>query len=127
MAENKYVVPQIPGFDSRGARVLQDFADMMNLLMTENRRLNDQVSSLEKIMAQKQTVVRGLIPLAAFAGGTPGFIRVSEDGVIISYAPPSGQSPGAHTIILAAITGLGTQGSITWDDNGLITSWVDPT
>lgn len=40
-----------------------------------------------------------------------------------------GKFPGvtAHTITLAALTGGGTQGSITWDANGVIAGFVDPT
>lgn len=37
------------------------------------------------------------------------------------------QGSGPHTIILANLSGGGTTGSITWDANGRITSWVDPT
>lgn len=40
-----------------------------------------------------------------------------------------GKFPGvtAHTITLAALTVGGTQGSITWDANGVVTGFVDPT
>jgi hypothetical protein len=34
---------------------------------------------------------------------------------------------GAHTITLAALTGGGTQGSISWNADGTITAFVDPT
>lgn len=33
----------------------------------------------------------------------------------------------AHTITLAALTGGGTQGSITWNADGTITAFTDPT
>lgn len=36
-------------------------------------------------------------------------------------------SPGTHTIILAKITGGGANGSITWNADGTITAFVDPT
>lgn len=34
---------------------------------------------------------------------------------------------GAHTITLAALTGGGTQGSITWNADGTVSAFVDPT
>lgn len=34
---------------------------------------------------------------------------------------------GAHTITLAALTGGGTQGSISWNADGTVTAFVDPT
>jgi hypothetical protein len=37
------------------------------------------------------------------------------------------QAPGAHTITLAKITGLGTDGSLIWNAQGVITGFVDPT
>lgn len=35
-------------------------------------------------------------------------------------------APGAHTITLAALTGGGAQGSITWNADGVVTAYVDP-
>lgn len=37
------------------------------------------------------------------------------------------QAPGAHTIPLAKLTALGTNGSLTWNAQGVITGYVDPT
>lgn len=37
------------------------------------------------------------------------------------------QAPGAHTITLAKITGAGANGSLTWNSEGVITGYVDPT
>ena len=36
-------------------------------------------------------------------------------------------SPGAHTMVLAKLSVSGTTGSLTWNDKGMITKYVDPT
>lgn len=36
-------------------------------------------------------------------------------------------TPGAHTITLLKLTGGGTDGSITWNADGVVTNYVDPT
>jgi hypothetical protein len=95
--------------------------------MSENIRLATELQDFLSDKASKQNRLQGIINLAPLSGGQLGFIKVDKEGLIVSYGSPTGTPPGSHTIVLAAITGLGTQGSITWDNNGLIRSWVDPT
>ena len=60
----------------------------------------------------------------------------SDNGVINVDSPTTAraaldaaqaESPGAHTIPLAKITGGGADGSITWSADGVVSAFVDPT
>jgi len=59
-------------------------------------------------------------------GGT-GFSSLSTSDLRNNLNVPERITVTAHTITLAKITGGGTDGSITWNADGLITAYVDPT
>lgn len=54
-----------------------------------------------------------------------GTVNVSNPSALRTAIGVAGVT--AHTIVLAKITPTGTDGSITWDANGWITGYVDPT
>lgn len=62
------------------------------------------------------------VPLGS--GGT-GQVTAAAALAALNGVPKVGVT--AHTITLAALTTLGTRGSITWNSDGLITGFVDPT
>jgi len=65
----------------------------------------------------------GTLPIAR--GGT-GAVTAANARTNLGAA--QAQAPGGpHTITLAALTGGGTQGSITFNAQGVITAFVDPT
>lgn len=63
-------------------------------------------------------------PLSVGQGGTGAN---SAGGARTSLGAAAAGTPGAHTITLAKITGGGTDGSITWNADGVITAFVNPT
>lgn len=84
--ENKYVVPQIPGLDSRGIRVLQDFADRLNFLTGEVERSRQNLESRFNGKVDKKGAVPGVVTFPYQNGD--GLIRVNQDGLITSYISP---------------------------------------
>ena len=54
------------------------------------------------------------------SGGGPPFYRA----IAITDLP---NVVAAHTITLAKLTALGTNGSISWNTKGLVIGWTDPT
>lgn len=59
-------------------------------------------------------------------GGT-GFNAISTSNLRDQLSVPTKITVAATTIILAKITGGGVNGSITWNADGLVTAYVDPT
>jgi hypothetical protein len=96
MAENKYVVPQIPGFDPRGARVLQDFADRLNFLSIELDTFQKSIEPRLASKLQKRTVVPGIITFPYLNGD--GLIRIDDNGLVTSYMTPG--SPASYQSLL---------------------------
>lgn len=109
--ENKYVVPNIPGFDPRGARVLQDFADRLNYLLGEVNRLSQRPEA-NSILARGGSP--GMVQLPG--SGAPGYIRVGTGGLIESYAgspniSSNGQIIGVPYAIASESTQVPTSGA----------------
>ncbi len=66
--------------------------------------------------------VSGILPVAN--GGTNAATAAAARA---NLSAAQIQAPGAHTIVLAKITGGGANGSLTWNSEGVITGFVDPT
>lgn len=81
---NKYVLGAMPGTDPQTGRVIQDLVDQLNYLNDEVGRLRTLVVDSVKVKAKKESPVAGIITLPGVGGD--GFIRVNEDGVIVSYS-----------------------------------------
>lgn len=88
-----------------------------NTLGTANA-LDLTVAQMNAILPVFTSTLNGLAPLSG--GGTANFLRA--DG---SWAPPT-TSGASGSVTLAALSGLGTTGSLTFV-NGLITAFVAPT
>lgn len=84
--ENRYVVPQIPGFDPRGARVLQDFADRLNYLTGEVERARKELDVRLEGKSTRQSVAPGTITFPYQQGN--GMVRVNSEGMVTSYINP---------------------------------------
>lgn len=113
--ENKYVVPQIPGLDPRGLRVLQDFADRLNYLTGELERSRPILDSRFVSKVDKTKVVPGVVTFPYQNGD--GLIRVNQDGLVTNYVSPVGPvsyqslifvDPENHTNSVAAETTIVT-------------------
>lgn len=63
-------------------------------------------------------------PLSVTSGGTGAN---SASGARSNLGAAAKGTPGAHTITLLKLTGGGTDGSITWNADGCVTAFVDPT
>jgi hypothetical protein len=59
--------------------------------------------------------------------GNGGTNAVTAAAARTSLGAAAAGTPGAHTITLAKITAGGTNGSLTWNADGVITAFVDPT
>lgn len=112
-----------------------------------------QAQAISQLQVQIAAVQDALTQAGTFVGaGSSQFsppsvtIAASGDGFTISGPSDAGtvsvtdatvaraaldaaqrQSPGAHTIMLAPITGGGMAGSITWSADGVVSGFVDPT
>jgi hypothetical protein len=84
---NRYVIPTLPNTDPRVTRVIQDLADRVNYLTDEIGRVRAVANDVTEL-AKKERPVQGVLNLPGQAGAGDGFIRISKDGVIISYASP---------------------------------------
>lgn len=88
---NLYVIPQLPGLDNRVTRVMQDLADRFNYLTTELDRVRRMVISASPGVdaAKREHPIEGILTIpSGDSGGQDGAIRVSKDGVIVSYVNP---------------------------------------
>lgn len=84
---NPYVIGNMPDADPRLLRVLRDLADRNNQLAME---LESVKKEMPPIGARKEKPLEGIITIPPQSqGGENGFIRVSPDGVIKSYASPA--------------------------------------
>jgi hypothetical protein len=77
----------------------------------------DKVNALE-------ARIPSAIPVPVAEGGTGSF---NAAGARTNLGAAAAQTPGAHTIPLAKITGGGADGSITWNAEGVVTGFADPT
>lgn len=81
---NLYALPTLPGTDPQSRRVMQDLVDQLNYLTGEVERLKREIPD---VGARKENPQPGIISIPSFDSN--GFIRVNEDGVIVSYVNPS--------------------------------------
>lgn len=89
---NLYLPGTLPGLDPRTARVMQDLFDRVNYLTVELDRVREMTRSASPGVdaARKESPVEGIITIPyRDAGGQDGAIRVSKDGVIVSYVNPA--------------------------------------
>lgn len=81
--------PNLSGMDSQTARIIRDLADRVNYLTTELDRVRSNVPNQVGDMALRQNPQPGIITIPyRDDGGQDGFIRISSDGVIVSYTNP---------------------------------------
>ena len=83
---NLYSLPSMPGTDPLMLRFFQDLVDRTNYLTTELDRVRGNIPSQLDVRAHKESPPQGIIKIPSPQGD--GFIRVSKDGVIVSYANP---------------------------------------
>jgi len=128
-------------------RVLRQF---QTAIETQEKTISAQLPNLALInqlapLIRQQLQVKGTAPLnlqslpgtsidaSQIQSGTLPIARGGTGAVTAANARTNlgaaqAQSPGGpHTITLAALTGGGTQGSITFNAQGVITAFVDPT
>jgi len=81
------------------------------------------LQSLPGTSIDASQIQSGTLPIAR--GGTGAVTAANARN---NLGAAAAQAPGGpHTITLAALTGGGTQGSITFNAQGVITAFVDPT
>src|SRR5690348_6815882 len=83
---NLYAVPSLPGVDPNVTRVITDLAARVNYLTTEIDRLRSDVPKQVAMKARKENPVQGIVTIPSPQGN--GFVRVNEDGSIVSYGNP---------------------------------------
>ena len=91
---NLYHPGTMPGLDPRTNRVMMDLFDRVNYLTTELDRVRGMAESASPGVdsAKREQNTEGLITIPGSKSN--GFIRVSKDGVIISYASEVGDLIG---------------------------------
>lgn len=91
--------------------------------------------------ASAQVYPTGINPnvnLSSVAGGSTGYQFTNSGGVATmavnnaatvrgGIGAAAAGTPGAHTMTIPKLTGLGANGSITWNADGVVTAYVDPT
>lgn len=83
-------------------REYQNLVDRVNYLTTEVDRMRGDTPGLMTTRAEKESPIPGIINLPwRDAGGQDGAIRVSKDGVIVSYVNPL-ESPFPYVDVTAA-------------------------
>ena len=128
-------------------RVLRQF---QSAIESQGKTISAQLPNLELInqiapLIRSQLQVKGTAPLnlqslpgtsidaSQIQSGTLSVARGgtgsgTASGARTNLGAAQSQSPGGpHTITLAKITGGGTNGSITFNAEGVITAFVDPT
>jgi hypothetical protein len=88
---NLYTLGNLPGVEPQTRRVFQDLVDQLNFLTGEVGRLRERdLEVIPKGVALKQSPIEGIITIPyRNYGGQDGQIRVSRDGVIVSYVNPA--------------------------------------
>ena len=143
--------------DPRVAQILENLLDRVNYLLSRSApdggNVNARRTGVGSAPQQSVSLAAASDPLlsgsALVGAGDANFVGQSVPltaigaGITIS-GPSSGATVSvtnaamfrsaigvagvaAHTITLAKITPTGTDGSITWDANGWVTAYVDPT
>jgi hypothetical protein len=87
---NLYTLPTLPGMDGQTRRVMQDLVDQLNFLTGEVGRLRERdLLVMPTGAARRESPIEGIITIPyRDAGGQDGLVRVSKDGVIVSYVNP---------------------------------------
>lgn len=82
---NQYSMSNLPGIDPHVRRVMQDMTDRINYLTGELDQVRSVAMSASPGIdaARKENPAEGVIAIPG--QGSPGFIRVSQDGVIKGY------------------------------------------
>lgn len=88
---NLYSLGALPGFDPQARRTMQDLVDQLNFLTGEVGRLKERdLVVMPTGAARRESPIEGTITIPyRDAGGQDGLLRVSKDGVIVSYVNPA--------------------------------------
>lgn len=100
-SNNLYLPGNIDGLSPAATREVQNLYDRVNYLTQEMDRMKSNIPSMMTSLASKQNPSEGIITIPSLRGD--GFIRVSQDGVIVSYSSPPTTGDGTFSGFIVGI------------------------
>jgi len=121
--QNLYSPGSIEGASADAIREIQNLYDRINYLTQEVERFRTAFPEMVDVSARKENPTEGIITVPSTGyGGQNGFIKVSKDGVIKSYASPSSIGSGAPKWFNRSSTLFGTAANTTETNFGVVTA-----
>ena len=132
-----FLLNEVAGIRSSGATMAQDTAAKVDKLQVALQAATDPTAAGTTFVGFGQNTPISSSPVIdgsgvgyQFTSGSGGSLTMSVSSASTARSSISAAQKtavGAHTITLAALTGGGTQGSISWNADGCVSAFVDPT
>lgn len=121
-SQNLYLPGRVEGASPAAVREIQNLYDRVNYLLQEIERMGSAFPEMVEGAAKKEAPVQGVLTIPSTGyGGQNGFVRISKDGVIQSYANPTSIGSGAPKWFNKSSTLFDTAANTTETNFGTIT------